>query len=111
MKINDLRYQVTRDSYQEHLKSMLQEIMISTEYTDVTLVSDDLHSVRAHKVILSAVSPVLKSILNNIKETNSAIYLRGIMNQDLQSILEYIYLGEHLLHAYIFGGRLNINLF
>ena len=108
MKINDLRYQVSWDSYQDHLKSMLQEIMTSTEYTDVTLVSDDLHSVRAHKVILSAVSPVLKSILNNVTEKNSAIYLRGIMYQDLQSIMEYIYLGETTLSQEKINEFLNI---
>ena len=108
MKINDLRYQVTWDSYQDHLKSTMQEIMTSTEYTDVTLVSDDLHSVRAHKVILSAVSPVLKSILNNVTEKNSAIYLRGIMYQDLQSIMEYIYLGETTLSQEKINEFLNI---
>ena len=97
MKIKDLTYQVTWDSYQNQMKSMLQDIMTSTEYSDVTLVSDDLQHIRAHKVVLSSVSPVLKSILKNFNDRNPAIYMKGIKYEDLEPILEYIYVGETTL--------------
>ena len=51
-------YNLSWETYTNHLKTMLQNLMSETELTDVTLVSDDLKQVRAHKVILSAFSPV-----------------------------------------------------
>ena len=66
----------------------------SDKFTDVTLVSDDKQHKRAHKFILSAVSDVFKSIIDNISEKNSVIYLKGVKYQELEYVLEFIYLGE-----------------
>ena len=39
--------------------------MTSSEFADVTLVTDDKHQIQAHRTILSAASPVFKNIFEN----------------------------------------------
>jgi len=52
----------------------------------------------AHKYVLSASSPFLKNILLNNPQSHPLIYLKGILHQELDSILQYIYLGEALFY-------------
>merc|ERR1712126_757327 len=72
---------------------MLHEMMKSNELTDVTLVCDDKKQFKAHKNVLSACSSVFKSIINDLPQNNSVIYLRGIQHQEVETILEFMYLG------------------
>ena len=69
--------------------------MTSNVFADLTLVTDDKQQIKAHQNILSACSPVFKNILllesNN---TNPVIYLRGIQHSEMESIMQFIYLGE-----------------
>jgi len=73
---------------------MLHDMMTSNELTDVTLVSEDKKQFKAHKVVLSASSTVFKSIISENYSTNSVIYLRGILSYEIESILQFIYLGK-----------------
>ena len=82
-------------SYSDHLKEALNEMMLSSEFADVTLVTDDKQRIRAHRNILSAFSPVFKSILQiDNNNANQVIYLRGIQHSEMESIMYFIYLGE-----------------
>merc|ERR1712208_243321 len=67
--------------------------MKSDKLTDVTLVYDDKIQFKAHKIVLSACSTVFKSIINDLPQNNSVIYLRGVQHQEMESILEFMYLG------------------
>ena len=71
---------------------MLQDMMSSDTFTDVTLICDDQKQLKVHKVILSAFSSVFKNIFtqNNLP----LIYLRGIDYSEMESIIQFIYLGE-----------------
>ena len=83
------------DSYSTHLETMLVGMMTSSEYTDVTLVcGGDQVQFRAHKVVLSASSPVMRNILQSYNTENPLIYLRGVQHEDMEAILQFIYLGE-----------------
>ena len=77
-------------TFDGHLKLMLQHMINSNYLTDVTLFSDDRKQIKAHKVILSACSPVLKEIIDCMSEKEPVIYLKGIQHQELQSILELL---------------------
>ena len=78
--------------------------MTSEDFTDVTLVTDDKKTLKAHRNILSACSPVFKNILQmEINKSHPVIYLRGIQHSEIESILQYIYLGEAKFH----GERVN----
>ena len=89
------KYTLTWHSCTDHLKNALKEMMTSSEFADVTLVTDDKQQIRAHRNILSACSPVFKNILQiDCNSTNPVIYLRGIQHSEMESIMQFIYLGE-----------------
>ena len=69
--------------------------MIPSQMTDVTLVTDDKKQIKAHRNILSSCSSVFKEILQiNTNNNHPVIYLRGIQHPEMESILQFIYLGE-----------------
>ena len=88
---------LTWDTYVDHLKEMLHNMMTSNELTDVTLVSEDKKHFKAHKVVLSASSSVFKSIINENSISSPIIYLRGIQSFEIESILQFIYLSIYIL--------------
>ena len=89
------KYTLHWHSYSDHLRDTLKEMMTSSEFADVTLVTDDKQQIRAHRNILSACSPVFKNILQiNSNNTFPVIYLRGIKYSEMESIMQFIYLGE-----------------
>ena len=93
-------YSLAWQAHPAHIQDMMIEMMTSTEFADVTLVSEDRKHIKTHRNILSACSPVLKDILLMDKSsTNTFIYLRGIQHSELESILKYIFLGEATLHV------------
>ena len=90
-------------TYTDHLREMLHDMMTSDELTDVTLVSEDKKQYQAHKVVLSASSTVFKNIIGDNKSLNPIIYLRGVLSYEIESILQFIYLGQ----ATIYQKRMN----
>ena len=89
------KYILKRHSYSDHLRKMMKEMMISGQFADVTLVTDDNEQIMAHRNILSTCSPVFKDILQlDSTITSPVIYLIGIQHSEMESIMEFIYLGE-----------------
>ena len=93
-RMNQEKIDFTWNTYKDHLQEMLHNMMTSKELTDVTLVSEDKILFKAHKVVLSASSTVFKSIISENYSTNSVFYLRGILSYEIESILQFIYLGK-----------------
>ena len=73
---------------------MMKELMMNEDYSDVTLVTEDKKQIKANINILSACSPVFKEILKNGNNSNQIMYLRGIQFSEIESIMQFIYLGE-----------------
>ena len=61
--MNQEKLNITWHTFTNHYREMLQDLMISNEFTDLTLVSDDRKYFKAHKIVLCASSPVLKNII------------------------------------------------
>ena len=59
-------------TYSDHLQEMMQNLMQSNNFTDVTLVSEDKTRFKAHKFVLSNCSPVFESMITDLpqKELN-----------------------------------------
>ena len=72
----------------------MKELMINEDFSDVTLVTEDKKQIRANISILSACSPVFKDILRKEKNSNQIMYLRGVQFPEMESIMQFIYLGE-----------------
>merc|ERR1712227_1167639 len=75
---------------------MLCEMKNSDELTDVTLVCDDKKQFKGHKVVLSACSTVFKSIINNLPQNNSVIYLRGVATVHQDNIDDFLNVAKNL---------------
>ena len=82
--------------YLYHVQQLMNEILRTGCYADVTLVSDDKTEFRAHKAILSSCSQVFHDVLADVQDQDqdAVIYLEGIEHQEIQLMLEYIYLGK-----------------
>ena len=89
------KYTLIWHTYPEHLSGMMKDMLTTQDFADVTLVCDDKKSIMAHKNILSACSPVFKDILQLPTQSNHpVIYLMGIQFSEIESILQFMYLGE-----------------
>ena len=53
-----------------------------------------LSSELAHKIVLSACSPVIRKIIDSNPSQHPLIYLRGVQNYEVESIIQFMYLGE-----------------
>ena len=86
-------------SHADHFQEVIGSLYSSVESSDVTLVCDDQVKFKAHKFVLKSCSPVFKSILEEANETDKAIvYLRGVNQAELGTVLEFIYLGQAALY-------------
>ena len=96
-------YKLTWHTYSDHLRDMMEAMMINDNFADVTLVTNDRKKIKAHRNILSACSSVFKDILEIDPQNNHPlIYLKGIQYTEMESILQFIYLGE----ARFYEGRM-----
>lgn len=74
-------------------KTAWQGIQIEQDLYDVTLGCED-KQIKAHKLIISSCSLVLKNIIKLNPNPHPLIYLRGVKYQDLRNILTFMYQGE-----------------
>ena len=99
----DEKYDLKWKTYSDHLVGVFKDLGEEGHFADVTLVSDDLIQIPGHKVVLSACSPVLKTLLVNNPNSHPLLYLRGIKHSVIQALLKFMYNGE----IEIFEGEIN----
>ena len=105
----DEKYILNWSTFSDHLIEMLYQMKKSKELTDVTIVCDDMKQFHAHKTVLSACSSVFKNVFNTIPDQNTVIYLNGVKHQEMESILDFMYLGETAIDQNRINEFLNIS--
>merc|ERR1712098_975938 len=95
-------------TYNDHLKDMMQNLMLSHESADVTLVCEDKTKFKAHQFVLNASSPVFNSIIKDLSQKDPVIYLRGVLAPEMKSILQFMYLGQATFYQERMNGFLNV---
>ena len=89
---------IVKKSHWETLSGFLSSLRTSNQFADVTLICDGHRTVRAHKAVLSACSPVLASIFRSTDDNEDAIInLDGVEHTDLETLLDFVYLGQSLV--------------
>ena len=68
-------------------------MLSSGEFTDVTLACDD-DQIQAHKIILTAASPLFQNIFRRNPHSNPLLYFHGVSKQEMEIVLDFIYSGE-----------------
>ncbi|XP_040574011.1 uncharacterized protein [Lepeophtheirus salmonis] len=82
------------NEYESNFKQGFSDLRENEELFDVTLISGS-KIIKAHKVILSACSPIFRSIIASAPiQTHPLIYLRGINFDHLELLLSFMYHGE-----------------
>jgi len=81
------------NDFESNLSVAFKDLRDDKEFFDVTLVCDD-SQVQAHKLILSACSPLFRRILLRNPHHQPLLYLRGVKFDDLLSVLNFMYHGE-----------------
>ena len=72
----------------------VQQNMRNSEFCDVTLVCADNMKFDAHKVILSAYSPVFKNMLTSEKHQHPLVFMTGVGQEVMGAVLNFMYCGE-----------------
>ena len=93
------KYSLTWHTYSDHLKNMMKELMMNEDFSDVTLITEDKKKIKANICILSACSPVFEDILKKEKNSSQIMYLRGVQFSEMESIMQFIYLGEATFYS------------
>ena len=88
------KYDLSWENFSGHLKSMLDEIYRTNHMTDVTLVCDDGQEIKAHSIVLSACSSVLRDTVRCLPKTGAKVHLKTIKYQEMKHIIEFMYLGR-----------------
>ena len=85
--------QLKWNEYESNIRDAFFNLKEKKDFSDVTLVCRD-GQIEAHKVILSACSPFFQRVLTQNSHTHPLIYLKGVKFTDLESILQFMYLGK-----------------
>ena len=78
----------------ENVATLFKNLQNNHDFTDVTLVSNEGHKVDSHKIILTAFSPVFCNMLQTQQNVHPMIFLRGVNQEQLTSVLDFMYTGE-----------------
>jgi len=87
-------YCLKQERHQENTLAVFSNLRDSREFSDVTLVCEGGETLEAHKVILTAYSPLFRNMLKQKQQPNPIIFMHGIKLTNLTSILDFIYRGE-----------------
>lgn len=88
------QYNIGWNNFQEHIVKSTKELWDDEEYSDVTLVSDDMFPTSAHRFILKNASPIFKQLLKINQTERPLLFLKGVGHKELKSVLEFLYTGE-----------------
>ena len=96
--------------FQSNLTKTLSNFRKEEDFFDVTLVSEELQHISAHKLVLSSSSDLFKSILKATQTSNPhpLIYLSGVSAKHLNFAMNYIYQGELQILQEDLGDFLNV---
>jgi len=86
-------YCLQSKSFENDIHKSWRELQSEKHLCDVTLACED-HQISAHKVILSACSPVFKNLLRQNPHQHPLLYLRGVKFSELTNMLDFMYQGE-----------------
>ena len=86
------------NDFLDNVTSSFAQLRSDKNFSDVTLASGDGHQTKAHRVVLASGSLVFKGLLTQNSAANPVIFMRGVKSEQLNSIVDFLYLGEINIH-------------
>ena len=81
------------NNYQSNLTNVFDQLLQSESFVDVTLACEG-HSVKAHKMVLSACSPYFQTLFFENPCQHPIVILKDIKWPELKAVVEFMYKGE-----------------
>ena len=82
------------NDFESNISSAFKDIREEKEFFDVTIVCGENEQIEAHKVILSACSPLFRTILKRSHHQHPLVYFKDISFLNIVSIINFMYYGE-----------------
>ena len=60
-------------TFSDHVKEMMQNLLLSNESTDITLICEDKTRFKEDKFVLNACSPLFQTIINDLPHKDPVI--------------------------------------
>ena len=94
--LTEEQYHLKWNDYHSSLTKCFRDLRTNDEMLDVAIIADG-RTFKAHKLVLSACSPVFKAMLKkgrNQPFLQPFIFLHGVNYEDIQALLDFMYNGE-----------------
>ena len=85
---------LTSETHSNQLVTTFSDLFKHNALTDVTIVCQDKAKIEAHRIVLCAGSSLFKEFFINNTQTHPILYLKGIKQQELMPLMEFMYFGE-----------------
>ena len=89
-----LPFQLPNLDFNKHTCDSFAYLLNDEDLSDVTLVSDDLSQVKAHRIVLSVSSPFFRQLLQTNPQSRSVFYIGGVNQQMLKHLKDLMYIGR-----------------
>ena len=86
-------------SIESDILNTRRELFHRKKFADVTLVSDELVKFPAHRTVLASASTIFDSLLEINTEQSPVLFLKGVSQNILEAILQFVYIGETSVRA------------
>uniref|UniRef100_A0A1I8MZ76 BTB domain-containing protein n=1 Tax=Musca domestica TaxID=7370 RepID=A0A1I8MZ76_MUSDO len=90
---NNQQFCLRWNNYQSNLTNVFDELLQNESFVDVTLACEG-HSIKAHKMILSACSPYFQALFYDNPCQHPIVIMRDVRWQELKALMEFMYKGE-----------------
>merc|ERR1711983_353135 len=94
VNMSDEKFDLAWNDFESNAINTIRNLLNDTQFTDVTLISDDRRRIPAHKIILSSCSLFFKQILAETTTEKPLLFIKGIEYSELSAIVKFIYLGR-----------------
>ena len=79
------------------MRLSFEEIRIDQDFTEITLVGEGNHKIKAHKVILASSNRFFKDFFMENSHPHPFLHMRGITAGHLRAMMDFMYYGEVLV--------------
>jgi len=88
------QYCLRWNNHQSNLLGVFSQLLQDEALVDVTLACAEGHSIRAHKVVLSACSTYFKTLFVDHPNRHPIVILKDVCFAELRTLVEFMYKGE-----------------
>ena len=85
---------VTWKEYQKKGGSIFEKLLETSEFADITLVSEDGQHFKCHKVLLGFFCPFFMELLKRSDHPHPLVHMVGVKSTELTALLDFLYKGE-----------------